>query len=410
MDLSLISALITNGLLIVSMLIFVLGVWLTFERQNKPKDVIFARMLISVSFWVFMLISFGSIYLVLFGKGMSVGWVPDWVVVSALLGGMAIISATILRKNLLENIRFIGAEFFLFFILLIFVTEMVTSTGSPEDFNFRLAILIVIVLYGAMMMTSFVRERKRLKEIKDLHEKLAAVNKVLMRADRLKTRFVSFASHQLRAPLGGIRGYLDMMEKGDFGKLNKMQENVVSLNLDAVNRLTQTIEMFLDVTKIELGKLDLVRMDTDIRELVGKVVQEILPAAEKKGLSVTVRTEDGIPVMKVDSSKIYHVLVNLIDNAVKYTESGGVEVRVARVGDDLEVRVADTGMGLDKKGKDELLGLFERGIAAVKLETSGEGLGLYIVKNIVDAHGGEMIIESEGPGKGSEFGFRIPLS
>lgn len=410
MDLSLVSALITNGLLVVSMLIFALGVWLAFERQNKPKDVTFARMLISVSFWVFVLVSFGSIYLVLFGKGTFVGWVPDWVVASALLGGMAIISATILRKNLLENIRFIGAEFFLFFILLIFVTEMATSAGSPEDFNFRLAILIVIVLYGAMMITSFVGEIKRLKEIEDLHKKLTAVNKVLMRADRLKTRFVSFASHQLRAPLGGIRGYLDMLQKGDFGELNKMQKNAVSLNFDAANRLTQTIEMFLDVTKIELGKLDLIRMDTDIRELVDKVVQEMLPVAEKKGLSVTVRTGDDIPVMKVDSSKIYHVLVNLIDNAVKYTESGGVEVRAARVGDDLEIRVADTGMGLDKKGRDELLSLFKRGIAAVKLETSGEGLGLYIVKNIVDAHGGEMIIESEGPGKGSEFGFRIPLS
>jgi two-component system phosphate regulon sensor histidine kinase PhoR len=148
---------------------------------------------------------------------------------------------------------------------------------------------------------------------------------------------------------------------------------------------------------------------TDIRDLITRTVAEMRPAIDAKGLALEVAIDPSVTTAVCDSSKIFHALVNFIDNATKYTEKGTVAVRAHVDNDWLVVEVTDTGIGMDPTDRARLFHLFERGISAVKLESSGQGLGLYIVKNIVEAHHGNVFIESAGKGKGSTFGFRIPL-
>lgn len=360
------------------------------------------------------LLSFGAIFLELYAASTLTYFVEPWVLNAAssvtLIIGIAIISAATIQKKPDLQLRRTGIELTLLLLLIIFTAGSVISAPSPFEFTFRLVLLLLLVIYGTMALRTFVREMQRLKEIEGLHDRLTQLNAVLMRADRLKTRFVSFASHQLRAPLGGIRGYLDMLNRGDFGAMPDAQKRVIGLNLDAVNRLTQTIEMFLDVTKIELGKLDLYVTPTVLADLIAKSVAEMKPLADKKGLDLVVDLPPSLPTVQCDSAKIFHVMVNFIDNAIKYTPAGRITVRAREESGFLVVEVVDTGIGMDQTDRSRLFHLFERGISAVKLESSGEGLGLYIAKNIIDAHAGTVFIESAGKEKGSTFGFRLPLA
>lgn len=355
------------------------------------------------------LLAFGAIFLELYANVRLAVLLPSWAISLTLIVGLALIAWATIRKKLSLDLHRTGVELTLLLLLIMFTAGVVISARTPLEFMVRLCLLLMLVIYGAMALRTFVNEMQRQREIESLHDRLTKLNGVLMNMDRLKTRFVSFASHQLRAPLGGIRGYLDMMNRGDFGALTEPQKRIIGLNLDAVNRLTQTIEMFLDVTKIELGKLDLYVTSTIIPDLVAKSVGEMKPLADKKGLVVTVDLADALPPVQCDSAKIFHVLVNFIDNAIKYTEKGSVTVHAREEGDFLVLDVTDTGIGMDQTDRARLFHLFERGISAVKLESSGEGLGLYIAKNIVEAHGGSVFIESAGKGKGSVFGFRIPV-
>ncbi len=355
------------------------------------------------------LLAFSAIFLALYARGSASLLVPQWMLSLSLFAGLATIAWAIVRKKLHVDLRRTGIELALLLLLVVFMAGIVISATTPLEFMFRLTLLLLLVIYGAMALRTFVREMQRHREIEGLYDRLTKLNTVLMRADRLKTRFVSFASHQLRAPLGGIRGYLDMLHRGDFGTLTEPQQRIIGLNLDAVNRLTQTIEMFLDITRIELGKLDLYITPTDISGLIVKAVAEMQPLADKKGLTLATDVSASLPPVPCDATKLFHVFANLIDNAIKYTQKGGVTVRAREEGGHLVVEVVDTGIGMDTTDRARLFHLFERGISAVKLESSGEGLGLYIVKNIVTAHKGSVFIESAGKGKGSLFGFRIPL-
>jgi signal transduction histidine kinase len=359
------------------------------------------------------LLSFGAIFLEMYAAPALSFFVEPWVLnavsSATLIIGISIISLAGIGKRPDLQLRYTGIELILLLLLVVFTAGIVISAATPFEFTFRFVLLLLLVIYGAMALRTFAREMWRLKEIESLHDRLTQLNAVLMRADRLKTRFVSFASHQLRAPLGGIRGYLDMMNRGDFGAMTDPQKRVIGLNLDAVNRLTQTIEMFLDVTKIELGKLDLYVTPTALGDVITKSVAEMKPLADKKGLVIKLEIPATLPMVQCDSAKIFHVMANFIDNAIKYTPTGSVTVRAREEGGFLVVEVVDTGIGMDQTDRSRLFHLFERGISAVKLESSGEGLGLYIVKNIIDAHGGTVFIESAGKEKGSTFGFRLPL-
>jgi signal transduction histidine kinase len=207
-----------------------------------------------------------------------------------------------------------------------------------------------------------------------------------------------------------VRAYLEVLLSGDLGTLNDRQMEALGDSHGALVRMYETVETFLDVAKIQMGKLELFMSESDLGELAGRVVAEMGPLAEKKGVSLVLESRPGAYVLDFDSGKIYHVLLNLIDNAIKYTEKGKIAVRLSREKDSVVVRVKDTGIGMSDADIRLLFTQFSRGAEGIRLDPSGSGLGLFLARKIVEAHGGRILVDSPGKGRGSMVGFRLPVA
>lgn len=244
--------------------------------------------------------------------------------------------------------------------------------------------------------------------IKKLLEDLRAANTKLVEANDNKSNFLSIASHQLRAPIGGVRSYLTMMCDGDFGRLSPKQKQILELNIDVLDHTLHIIGMFLDINRMESGKIELSRKPVDLGKLAEGVKKELALAAARQGISLRLKTAAGLPRVSADEEKIRNVIFNLVENAIKYTKSGTVDIVLRKMKNSVECRVTDSGIGISKKEISRLFTKFVRAGGGFKV-SHGSGLGLYIIKTLVDIHGGKVFVESPGPGKGSSFGFRLPV-
>ncbi len=241
-----------------------------------------------------------------------------------------------------------------------------------------------------------------------LYDQLRIANQKLRELDQAKSEFMSIASHQLRTPLAGIVGYLSMLVDGDYGKMEEGQTTVVKEIYRASQRLVRLVNTFLNVTRIEAGRFTINYAPMNIVEAVSAEVKELQPTADKKGVQL-IYTAPTEPIMAdVDNDKIRDVFLNLVDNAIKYTPEGSVSIFIEQEGNDIHFHTKDTGVGIDSKEAEGLFQKFVRGSGIARVQPNGSGLGLYIVKKIVEAHNGKVWVESEGLGKGSSFHVLIP--
>lgn len=248
------------------------------------------------------------------------------------------------------------------------------------------------------------------EKMKKLNSQLKTANKNLKELDKAKSEFMSIASHQLRTPLTGVMGYLSMILNNDYGKMKKEQREVIKEVFEATQRLIRLVNIFLNITRIEAGRFVLTFADTDMKELVEKEVHELMPNAEKKGLKLNYHgPKKKIPIIKADSDKIKDIVINLVDNAIKYTEKGSIDVYLDKTDSMVELIVKDTGVGIAPSEAKKLFQKFVRAGGGAKIDASGSGLGLYILKRITEAHGGKVKVESEGAGKGTKFMVWIPI-
>ena len=313
----------------------------------------------------------------------------------------------IARHRFLQ-IRFVVVEILLLGILATILTRIVLSENLQEAAVNLISFLILLVL-GLLMIRSFLNEERQRKELQKLAQELSVSNKRLQQLDDLKTTMVSIASHQIRGPLGGMRGYLTMFRDGDLGALTDKQKEIVTLNLNVTTRLLNAVETFLDITKLQTGNIVLRKEILPLDDAVEDVVKEFQLPAQKKGIALSHRFECARPIwVEFDPEKIKHVVFNLIDNALKYTEKGSISVRVHCDGRETVFEVKDTGMGIPPGDATRLFGKYERG--ELVIDRGGSGLGLYVVKMLTEMQGGRVWAESPGVGKGSTFGFALPLS
>lgn len=353
-------------------------------------------------------LAFNSVFAVLAGVSIFQDLRFFWIASVALAAGMLVTALPTLGRVILKDLRLLGAELFVLLSLTLIVTDIVVSV-TLLDFTFRLVLLIIVMFYGVLVMRSHLREVHRLQQTEELNKRIAHLNRALVKSDRMKTKFLSFASHQLRAPLTGVMSYIGMMRQGDFGKVNPKQKEILALNEEAVKRLRGTIETFLDVSKIEMGGLELDRVETRIDNLVAEVVEELGPSATKKGLRLKLEVKGAVPPIMADSGKLYHAIVNLVDNAVKFTAKGRVNVAVQNGRDRVKVSVTDTGRGMDAKTIGKVRRILSEGLEGIRFEREGgSGLGIHIARKIVEGHGGKLTVSSKGKGKGSTFSFWIP--
>lgn len=249
-------------------------------------------------------------------------------------------------------------------------------------------------------------------KLKKTNLQLQEANEHLKQLDKAKSEFMSIASHQLRTPLTGIMGYLSMILQGDYGKVKADQKKIMKEVFQAAQRLIRLVNVFLNITRIEAGRFVLNYAEVDMHELVGKEVKELMPNAKKKGLKLVYnKPKKKLPKAIVDMDKIKDVAINLIDNSIKYTEEGSVTISLdAYNKNSLQVTVKDTGIGIAPVEAKKLFQKFVRAGGGAKIEAGGSGLGLYIVKKIVEAHEGKVWAESEGVGKGSTFKVVLPYN
>lgn len=248
-------------------------------------------------------------------------------------------------------------------------------------------------------------------QLKESNAELEEANAHLQQLDQAKTEFVSIASHQLRTPMTGIMGYLSMMTQGDFGKINPKHQKILVDLLSESQRMIRLINLFLNVSKIEAGKFDIDLSPMQMEEIIENEIIEVSKAAKEKGLKIIFKKPKKKlkPVMG-DVDKIKDVVLNLLDNGIKYTTEGSLTITVEQNDHEVHVGIKDTGIGIKPSDARELFTKFVRGSGIARIHPDGSGLGLFIAKKIIEAHHGMIWVESDGEGKGSTFQFVIPNS
>lgn len=227
--------------------------------------------------------------------------------------------------------------------------------------------------------------------------------------DRLKSEFLSIASHQLRAPITAIKGYVANILESTYGPVPAHLEEPLSIIQESTRVMVSSIEDYLNVSRIEQGRMKFELSDFDAAALAKRAVEELTPIAQKKGLSLSFNNPPAIQVHG-DIGKTKQIFTNLIDNAIKYTERGGIVVSIEQRGKTMRFMTNDTGIGITPEDIKGLFSKFTRSKDANKVNTTGTGLGLYVAKSLVEGQGGNVHVESDGPGHGSRFIVELPLA
>jgi PAS domain S-box-containing protein len=231
-----------------------------------------------------------------------------------------------------------------------------------------------------------------------------------MEIDKAKTEFVSLASHQLRTPLSAINWYAEMLIAGDAGKLNKEQKQYINEIYLGNQRMVSLVNALLNVSRLELGTFSVEPEQAQITTIADDVIKELKPQMEKRKIKFSKKYQTKIPQMMLDKKLANIIFQNLLSNAFKYTpEQKSVSLEINTNKKDLLIRVADTGLGIPLSQKDRIFTKLFRADNVRATDTEGTGLGLYIVKSIVDNVGGEIYFTTE-ENKGTTFNVSIPLS
>jgi signal transduction histidine kinase/HAMP domain-containing protein len=232
----------------------------------------------------------------------------------------------------------------------------------------------------------------------------------LRELDQAKSDFVASVSHELRTPLTSIRGYVEMLRDGDAGEIQPDQEHMLEVVQRNADRLLGLIEDLLTLSRIESGAFRVALSPVALDDIVRATLEELRPPASERGVTLVADVAKDVPVVLGDSAQLERVLLNLLSNAIKFTiDRGRVVVRVRPSGEAVELEVEDEGIGIPEAEQGHLFSRFFRSSTSQERAIQGTGLGLTIVKSIVEHHGGEISVRSR-PGVGTTFTVRLPAA
>ncbi len=245
-------------------------------------------------------------------------------------------------------------------------------------------------------------------DVNRMCEELGRLYQQLEEASRHKSEFLANTSHELRTPLNAILGYTELIQDDIYGEVpEKIREVLVRVQSNG-RHLLGLINDVLDLSKIEAGKLTLSIADYSMKQVVQTVVTGTEALAAEKKLALRALVPEDLPTGKGDERRITQALLNLVGNAIKFTETGEVAVKASAANGAFEVSVSDTGPGISIKDQQRIFDEFQQADSSVTRKKGGTGLGLSISKRIIELHGGRMWVESE-VGRGSTFAFSLPL-
>ncbi len=277
-------------------------------------------------------------------------------------------------------------------------------------------IALVVSLAGSVLLKRAVDIRTRQlrkvnremeDRIKDRTAELAAAMEQAKAADHLKSAFLATMSHELRTPLNSIIGFTGILLQGLAGPMNDEQKNQLGMVQKSSRHLLALINDVLDISKIEAGQLNLSLSTFDLRDSIEKTVHLVTPMAEKNGLDLIVKIGTDVGEVTSDQRRLEQIILNLLNNAVKFTEKGGIRLTCRTDGSHYELAVSDTGIGMDAGDLADLFQPFHQIDTGLSRKREGTGLGLSICRKLILLMGGSIDVKSR-PGQGSTFFIRFP--
>lgn len=269
---------------------------------------------------------------------------------------------------------------------------------------------LVIAIQNALSVHAVKEINAHLQQRIDVATKeLRSSNSQLRHLDEVKDEFMSMASHQLRTPLTSIKGYLSMVLEEDMGKITPQQRTVLNEAFNSSERMVRLIADFLNVSRLQTGKFVIEKNAIDIASVVQGEVGSLKMIASTHDMKLEFRTPESEVVLMIDEAKIRQVIMNFIDNAIYYSRpKSTILVTLETVNNELLFKVIDTGIGVPQAEQAMLFNKFFRAKNARQQRPDGTGVGLYLAKKVITAHGGKMIFSSV-EGQGSTFGFSLPV-
>lgn len=377
-----------------------------FKKMRHTKNGVeheqFKFVLIGILLLLGLIITTIMVPIIFFNNSSFLPFAPAYVLLF-----LAMTAIAIMKYHLL-NIKLIATEAMAVILVVALLFEGLLS-GSLIIILFKTGFAIVVGLIGALLVNSVQKEIKQREELGNLAHSLEQANIRLQELDKQKTDFLSIAAHQLRTPLSILNGYIELIADGAYGQVGK-DVKVILTNMDESNlRLVKLVDEFLDITRIEQGRTKYDFKPRYINKVIESVVREINDRAKEKGLKLEWDPSVEIPPVECDDEKVRHVIFNFVDNSIKYTDKGKIIITANMEENGLSIRVIDHGFGFERTDEVNFFQKFYRGENVKGTNVNGTGLGLYVCRMFVEAHHGRVWAHSDGLGKGSEFGFWLPL-
>ncbi len=303
----------------------------------------------------------------------------------------------------------------------------VVVEGSAAGWQRTIVWTVGLFLLSALFV-GLVHERRQGVRLAERSAELERLSVELLRANRAKSEFLHNISHELRTPLNAIVGFTEMLQDGVYGDLAPRQGNPVGRIASAATHLRHLVDQVLDLAKLTAGRLEIQAEPVDLRAIVLDVASEVEPLAEARGLALSLGVSATIPRLRTDATHLRQILLNILGNAIKYTDRGGIAVRARLASDDdappglsgaesereprqwVAMAVTDTGVGIAAEDFERVFDEFEQVNAGSRGDSMrrGTGLGLPISRRLARLLGGDITLDSQ-PGKGSTFTLWLPI-
>lgn len=314
-------------------------------------------------------------------------------------------AAYAILKHHLFNIKVIATETLTFVLLLASFVQLFLSENSLAK-AINVVVIIFLLYFGILLIKSVLKEVEQREELAKFNIELRKAKLELEKLSQFKSQMLRLASHQIKAPLATIKGFASIIIEGLYGPVSdKIKDTVIKMK-DSSDELIKLINDLLDLSKVEQGRMEYKFETVKFKDLVQGVFDGLKIQADAKKLQFSLIPGPDVNV-NADPQKLKQVLANLVENAIKYTPKGFVKVESKEENGFIVFSVSDSGLGI---GPNLLPHLFDQEFVRderVKREVKGTGLGLYIAKSIVTAHGGTIWAESPGENKGSSFFVKI---
>jgi signal transduction histidine kinase len=311
---------------------------------------------------------------------------------------LAVIAFSAVRFKIF-NVKILGAQVLVFLSIFMVATQFIFI---QNDINKILnAVTLIILIIGGVLLIKSVKKVDEQREALDL-------------ANKQQTNLLHFISHQVKGFFTKSRNAFSGLLEGDYGPIPETARHIIQEGFDSDNRGVQTVQEILSAANLKTGQTTYVMSETNLVNVIKDILLLLKPASDKKSLTINFNPPTQNLIMNLDTAQITQALKNLIDNSIKYTPSGKIDITLEVQEKDVAnkkvvIKISDTGVGISAEDMPKLFSEGGRGKDSIKINVDSTGYGLYIVKNIIEAHGGSVTVHSDGMGKGSVFTVVLPV-